>query len=254
MTGIDMAAETTDGKRALRPNQPGQTVTTLVVERLRADILGVKFQPGEKLLFRALRARYGVGTSPLREALTRLAADGFVVLEDQRGFRVAPVSRADLEDVTMLRQQLETAALSQAIANGDEEWEVKVMAAFHRLSKLPEHEPGDAYIMNPQWARRHEEFHEALASACGSPRLLQFRKMLFDQSERYRRLSKVYGAQPRDVLAEHKAIMDATLSRDTSLATALLAEHLGRTAAMVLDGMTEDADTEAYEAAAVARA
>jgi GntR family carbon starvation induced transcriptional regulator len=251
-----MAAESTDGKRALRPRQPGQTVTTLVVERLRADILGVQFQPGEKLRFRELRARYGVGISPLREALTRLAADGFVVLEDQRGFRVAPVSRADLEDVTALRQQFETLALRQAIANGDEEWEVRVMAAFHRLSKLPEHMPGDQRIMNEQWAQRHEEFHHALVSACGSPRLLQFRKTLFDQSERYRRLSKVYGAEPRDVLGEHRAITEAALVRDADLACALLAEHLGRTAAMVLDGMTDevgrDAGAQAVPAAASA--
>lgn len=235
-----MAEAIIDRPMALRPRQPGQTVTTLVLERLRSDILSVRFQPGEKLRFRELRARYGVGVSPLREALTRLTADGLVVLEDQRGFRVAPVSRADLEDVTRLRQQLETMALAQAIANGDEEWEVTVMAAFHRLSKLPEHAPGDARAMNPQWARRHEEFHEALASACGSPRLLQFRKLLFDQSERYRRLSKVYGSHPRNVLGEHKAIMDAALSRDTSLATTLLSEHLERTAVTVLEGMAED--------------
>jgi DNA-binding GntR family transcriptional regulator len=237
-----MANAITDRPMALRPRQPGQTVTTLVFERLRADILGVHFRPGEKLRFRELRARYGVGVSPLREALTRLAADGFVVLEDQRGFRVAPVSRADLRDLTRLRQQLETTALAQSIAEGDEEWEVKVMAAYHRLSKLPEHEPGDQRVMNEQWARRHEEFHFALVSACGSPRLLQFRKMLFDQSERYRRLSKAYGAQPRDVLAEHRAIMDAALARDTSLATALLAEHLGRTTADVLEGMIDEGD------------
>lgn len=246
-----MAVETIDGKRALRPRQPGQTVTTLVVERLRADILGVQFQPGDKLRFRELRARYGVGISPLREALTRLAADGIVVLEDQRGFRVAPVSRADLEDVTRLRQQLETMALRMAIANGDEEWEVRVMAALHRLSKLPEHNPGDERTMNEQWARRHEEFHQALLSACGSPRLLQFRKMLFDQSERYRRLSKVYSGQPRDVLSEHRSITDAALARDTELACSLLSDHLGRTAAIVLEGMVDDGDTEPRAAAAL---
>ena len=142
--------------------------------------------------------------------------------------------------------------MEQSIAEGDEEWEVKVMAAFHRLSKLPEHEPGDGRVMNEQWARRHEEFHLALVSACRSPRLLQFRKMLFDQSERYRRLSKVFSSEPRDVLAEHKAIMEAALARDTSLAKALLADHLGRTTAIVLDGMIEDEDEAAAPALAAA--
>jgi GntR family transcriptional regulator, carbon starvation induced regulator len=249
-----MADAIIDRPTAFRPRQPGQTVTTLVFERLRTDILGAHFRPGDKLRFRELRARYGVGVSPLREALTRLVADGVVVLEDQRGFRVAPVSRADLQDLTRLRQQLEATALEQSIAEGDEEWEVKVMAAFHRLSKLPEHEPGDARLMNEQWARRHEEFHFALVSACVSPRLLQFRKMLFDQSERYRRLSKVYGSGPRDVLAEHKAIMEAALARDTSLATALLADHLGRTTAMVLEGMAEDESEATAPAMAAAGA
>src|SRR6266436_2137454 len=77
--------------KTLRANR---TLTSDLFDRLRTDILRCNLKPNSRLLFRDLRAAYASGMSPLREALMRLASDGLVVLEDHKGFRVAPVSRA----------------------------------------------------------------------------------------------------------------------------------------------------------------
>src|ERR1700761_9331892 len=99
------------------------TMASAVVDRLRDDIVQGVLPPGEKLRLEHLAPRYGVGRTPLREACCRLAAEGLVTIEDQRGFRVTPISRAGLLDLTRTRQHIETLALRQSILAGDLRWE-----------------------------------------------------------------------------------------------------------------------------------
>lgn len=171
----------------------------------------------------------------MREACCRLASEGLVTIEDQRGFRVAPISRADLLDLTRTRQQIETLALRAAITHGDIAWEGEVTAALHRLlRRAPAAESG---TLDEAWEAEHARFHATLLGACGSPWLLKFHATLFDQSERYRRLAQAYGRAGRDIAGEHTALVRATLERDAERACALLTEHLARTTELVLAGL-----------------
>src|SRR5215831_15035962 len=112
-----------------------RTLTSDLFDRLRTDILHCDLRPNTRLLFRDLRATYSSGMSPMREALMRLASDGLVVLEDHKGFRVAPVSRDELVDITTTRCQLEGLAVGLSIEKGDDYWEANIVARFHELSK-----------------------------------------------------------------------------------------------------------------------
>ena len=76
----------------LTAEQTGQTLSTSIASTLRAAISNGELEPGRKLRLDDLRATFGVSLSPLREALSRLSAEGFVVMEDQRGYSVAPIS------------------------------------------------------------------------------------------------------------------------------------------------------------------
>jgi GntR family carbon starvation induced transcriptional regulator len=212
-----------------------RTVTSALVNQLRADIIDCALRPGGKLKLSDLQTRYKAGVIPLREALSRLAASGLVEVEDQKGFRVAPVSREDLEDITWVRQQIECLALRQAIERGDVEWETRVIAAHYRLARLSETEAERPGELNPAWERLHRELHAALVSGCGSPWLLNFQRVLTDQTTRYRRLSVAYNVS-RDVRGEHQAIVDAALARDATRACTLLTNHFAKTAEIVLAG------------------
>ncbi|MCD6074021.1 MAG: hypothetical protein K0Q70_904, partial [Rhodospirillales bacterium] len=75
------------------------TLASTVFDRLRQDVLNGVLRPNEKLRIESLRQRYDVGASPVREALNRLVSEGLVLLEDQKGFRVAPVSREELHEI-----------------------------------------------------------------------------------------------------------------------------------------------------------
>ncbi|HEV2573241.1 FCD domain-containing protein [Methylocella sp. CPCC 101449] len=200
---------------------------------LRADLLACRLRPNEKLNIAALSAQLGVSLGAVREALSRLTSDGLVTAETNRGFRVAGVSEADLLDLTSTRIELETACLRRAIRAGGVDWEAQVVAAHHRLSRTPERIADDLERVSEDWAAAHKDFHGALIAACESPWRMRLRDFLFDQTERYRRLSVLAPRQERDLPAEHRALMEATLDRAEENAVALLTAHLDATASRV---------------------
>ncbi|HAF56104.1 MAG TPA: transcriptional regulator [Thauera sp.] len=209
-----------------------RTLVEGAYQRLRRDIIEGVHPPGEKLRVEHLKDQYDVGAGTLREALLLLVTDALVVAQGQRGFRVAPISLQDFEDITRTRILLETEALRQSIALGGEDWEASVVAAFHRLSRA-EQKLGDsedyAQAASDDWEKRNRSFHDALISASPSRWIRHFQNILYQQSERYRRISLFRKPVPRDVHAEHLALFNATLARDTSRATAILTEHILRT-------------------------
>jgi DNA-binding GntR family transcriptional regulator len=189
-----------------------RTLTSAVLERLRTDILSTKLVPGQKLHIAGLAKQFGVSLAAVREALSRLVADGLVQASDQRGFRVSPVSSADLADVTQTRIDIESLALRRSIERGDAAWLAAVEKAFVALSAVPYRNPDDPQSHNEVWIARHRIFHRALVNACGSQWLLGFRDVLHEQSERYRRLSvRRETGTIRDVGSEHAAIVHAVL-------------------------------------------
>jgi GntR family carbon starvation induced transcriptional regulator len=198
-------------------------------QRLRADILKGVLIPGQKLKFEVLQEELGYSASPLREALTRLTADGFVTSEQRRGFSVAMLSMEELEDITRLRCLLEPLALKDSIEHGDDAWEANLLAAYHRLSKIEQNTGEDPGVPDNDWAHWHRNFHDSLVAACPSKKLLHFRSLLFEQSERYRFLSSAQRTRKRNKTREHKNIMHAALARDVTTAAKLITDHISLT-------------------------
>jgi GntR family carbon starvation induced transcriptional regulator len=225
------------------PHPSTATLAEAAFARLRADILGVKFQPGERMHVERLRNEYGVGATPLREALSKLSSLELVVAEGQRGFRVAPVSVENLLDITKTRAWIEGAALRSAIAAGDRHWEAQIVAAAHRLKSCPK---SDGAKLSDAWYRENREFHDALVGACHSRQTMAFRAQLYDLSDRYRRLSVRSGLSGRDFDAEHQRIMDAALARDADAAVSFTVEHFIETSRVILSGEIKD-DAEAAQ-------
>ncbi len=203
-------------------------------DALRDGIVEARYAPGEKLRIDHVSRELGVSSSAVREALSRLTAEGLVIAEPQRGFLVAPISRRDLVDLTEARTEVEGLCLARSIENGDLDWEGRVLSAHHKLRSL-----GNAYedIGTPQarqWHRLHEDFHDELASACPNLWWLRLRRQLYTQSERYRRLSGPADETGRDIVGEHARITDAALARDANSAVRHMKDHLGKTTKILL--------------------
>ncbi|MCI9889528.1 FCD domain-containing protein [Micrococcales bacterium 31B] len=208
--------------------------TDAVHARLRADILAGLYEPGEKLKFADLCARYGASVAVVREALTRLVEQGLARSEPRIGFRVTPLSRVDLDDLTRVRCDLEGLALRYCIEAGDVDWESRLVAAHHVLDRTPLLAADGPHRVSDEWEHAHGAFHAALISGCGSPRLLAMAASLRDAAELYRRWSQPRDRR-RDVAAEHSALLQAALGRDAELAVRLLREHFERTSHALVD-------------------
>lgn len=198
-------------------------------ERIRRDILNGELFPGEKLQIESISERYGIGIAPVREALNRLSSEGLVERKSQRGFFVAEISMASLEELVKTRIWLETLALRESILNHDEAWEEQLVLAYHRLARTQRRLPPEAgRELSEEWELRHKEFHLLLLDRCGSSWLLGFCSTMMDQAVRYRSLSmNVHPSLLRrqGAAAEHEALLNAAVERDADRACQLLADH-----------------------------
>jgi DNA-binding GntR family transcriptional regulator len=210
------------------------SLTEEVYEHLRADLLACRLAPGMKLKIGELAAGIGVSIGVVREALSRLAAEGLVEMEAQKGFRVPAIAVADLKALTEARIEIEGICIRLAIARGDVAWESEIMAAFHRLSHAPERVPGDEKRLGDDYAALHMQFHSVLVAACANPWLLRARETLFAQSERYRRLSVPMQNPIRNLDGEHRDIMHAVLERRSNDAVEATRAHLTTTMTILL--------------------
>lgn len=223
-------------REILMTTEPGSfagvdTLATSIAASMRANIMCGAWPPDSRLRLDTLRKQFKVSYSPLREALSRLGAQGLVCIVDQRGYRVAPVSAPSLKHVIALRLDLESMALREAIARNNSSWLLRLVESHDILNALSiDARTNDA----ENWEERHRQFHFALLQGCNMPLLMQFIAILHDQSDRYRRLFLRTHAHDRDVPGEHAAVLQATLAREADLAVVLLQQHIKRTGANVL--------------------
>lgn len=200
------------------------SVGATIYETIRSDILFGRLPPDEKLRLELLRDRYGASISTLREALNRLAAEGFAIAEGQRGFTVAPMSPADLREIADLRILLEGHALALSIGAGDTEWEGQIVAAHHKLHRMEQRMLAGDQTIKETWKRYDWEFHQALILACGSQTLLAVHGTVFDKYLRYQMRTLTFrGAAAQ---AEHRALLDSALDRDVPKALKVLRHHI----------------------------
>ena len=197
-------------------------------ESIRRDIISSKLKPGEKLRIAQLRETYGIGTSPLREALSRLVSEGLVTAKGQRGFWVPPVSEEEHQDIIRTRVVLETHALRLSIEEGDDEWEGQIVGAYHNLHRIEERFDEDPENNFLEWWERNRLFHEALVAACPLKWLLRFLRVVFDLHNRYHRFAMPGPHLSPGLFEDHRLILDAVLARESDKAVTLLESHIRR--------------------------
>lgn len=218
----------------------GMTLAETAYRALRLDILHGVRRPGERLRIERLRELYGIGPTPLREALQKLVSEQLVMVEGNRGFTVAPLDFADFDDLNVARIAVELAALRLSLVKGDDAWEAGVVAAAYLLDKEDRALQSCSDGVPDSWERANSAFHLSTVAACGSEWLLRIRAGLHDQSERYRRASVYQKQGLRDLTQEHRDIAEAVLARDISRACRLVEDHFTLTANSLSRDTPED--------------
>lgn len=204
------------------------TGTGALYARLREDLVTGFFAPGARLQPRLLAPRYAASAAALREALIRLAAEGFADLLPQRGFRAAVPTPDTVWDIAHFRIVLEAEAARLAMDRGGVEWEANLTAAHRRLEHLEARmrgEPLDAAWLR-LWSASDRAFHEALIGACGSRLLLDQHRIVFDRFKQHVvARDATLGYRGAALVREHADILEAALRRDPAACAAALGRH-----------------------------
>jgi DNA-binding GntR family transcriptional regulator len=225
---------TLDQQRQKAAQGTDATASEAALRLLRRDIVSGALEPDTKLKLRVLKERYGIGGSPMREALAQLVAQGLVQQLSQKGFRVPPVSAAHLLGITHSRQLVEVEAVKLAIAHGGPDWEDEIVTSYHLLERLYHRLRGTERPDVNDFEARHQRFHRALIAACPLAPVKEFCDQLYVQATRYRLLLRRFSFTRDVVIAEHGILMNAVLSRNKLKAAKALHAHIGITADVLL--------------------
>jgi GntR family transcriptional regulator, rspAB operon transcriptional repressor len=202
-----------------------------VYEQLRSDILSCKLPPGDDMREQELAERYAVSRQPVREALARLAREHLVTVHPRQGYRVNPISLSDARDLLRFRLALEPACVAEAIDNAGNDV-LEALDQFRRFSG--DHEAFIAY---------NRAFHTALAYASGNRRMAAALCDLIGQADRLVRVSlaNVRGHDPKKLVAEHVALIEAMQRRDRRAAARIIKSHISQTEKRVLPALKRNA-------------
>lgn len=211
-------------------------------DTISTDILEGRWKPGERLQPHRLANEYSVSTTVIREALSRIAGDGLVIVKPNRGFFIPDLNLQELQDFTELRCITEELAVKLSLERGDLEWESGLIAMHHLLSRTPRRDEKTGLI-NTEWLEAHRNFHAKLLEASNCQPMLHLAANLGASTELYRRWAgPTPAASGRKVEVEHREILEAAVSRDGEKTAALLRSHYETTAGIILQAGLLDTD------------
>jgi DNA-binding GntR family transcriptional regulator len=200
-----------------------RTMADEVADVLRGRILSGRLQAGEPIRQEHVAKELGISRIPLREALSQLAAEGFVTLTAHKGAVVAPLSLPEVEELFELRLMLEDGLLARAIPHMGE-------ADFAALDALIEESRAPDGLQ--RWGALNWRFHEVMYLPAERPVTLKLLKRVHDNIDRYLRLEIAISAEGRNRgYREHQELVERARARDIEGARTLLRKHISATAA-----------------------
>jgi DNA-binding GntR family transcriptional regulator len=198
-----------------------RTVAGLVAERLREEIVAGDLPAGSRLRQVEIARRFGVSTTPVREALAALQREGLVRLHPQRGAVVFVPTVSDLREHYEIRAALEALAAARAAERFDPDWATSLELLLDEMRDAP---PATRYL------ELNQRFHTGVYERSARPRLVEMIAALRDASSAYLNIYRAAADFPVDRLdAEHREILAACIARDPERAAAAARIHLEHT-------------------------
>jgi DNA-binding GntR family transcriptional regulator len=203
---------------AYRQDTLGRDTTAKVVaERLREEIQHGTLAPGTRLRQNDVAKRFGVSTTPVREAFAQLQAEGLVRIDPHRGAVVFHPSVDDVLEFYEIREALESLAVSHAMPNLRPEVARDLDALIEKMSRTE-----DAR----KWLKMNDQFHLRLYEAAGRPRLSTLIDSLRDASAPYIHMFVASRPPSRRANDEHHEILEACVRGDAAGAKRAIRDHL----------------------------
>lgn len=219
-------------------SQLPRTVKSTLVEELRDAIILGEYIPGQRLRLDDIAARFDISTSPVREALRDLEAEGLVTIFPHRGAVVTQLSADDLLDIYEVRATLESMATRLAVPNMGEatftQLELYIEQMDNHLGELAE------------LVKLNHNFHYTLYCASGRRHLCELTSILRHRTQHYLHafISQLGGMPMAQV--EHRAIIEAARDSDTDRAVTIIYDHVIHVGNSIIEYVRQqerDADT-----------
>ncbi len=214
--------------------QPPPTTTAYVMDSIRDDILNGHHPLGSRLDQKAIAEKLGVSLVPVREALRMLEGEGFVTINPRRGAFVTDFSADELEELYLIRAELEELATQRAVPN-------LTPAQVTELSGIIEQmEEATAVQDFARLMELNQIFHFTIYIASNSRLLLEMMTSLWNRSSLYRRVFTYLPERALQALQEHKEIYAACQAGDPESAGKAVRHNIQQTVAALLDELQED--------------
>ena len=198
-----------------------RTAQQLAYEVVRRAIMRGALQPGVRLTQSQLAEQLSLSTTPVREALRRLAGEGLVRIDAHRGAIVRGLDKAELSEIYELRLLLEPLAARKAVTHITDEALAEAEVLWERMKD---------YSDIATWSELNREFHAVFARSAASPNLTRILRGLRDSAAPYVRWSIVLQPDfPVVANQEHRELLDACRARDADTAAAVEEKHLRAT-------------------------
>lgn len=197
--------------------RPGAEKSVSIAEQayqlLRHELITCQLKPGERINIVGVQNKHGLSQSAVREALSRLSAEGLVEIERNRGFRATPISPDGYRQLIEACFAVEIPCVRESIRDGDTEWELNLISAYHRALRTAHLVAADKAPLETYVTERLR-YYEALLGGCSNQWLLWSWRLLYAQNMRYRHLYPSLVQFELKTAALHEEATNAVLARD----------------------------------------
>lgn len=228
-----------------------QNVTAKVYLNIRENLIASNFLPGQKINISKICQDLNVGQGAVREALSRMMAEGFVEAEPNRGFVASEISLEGLKSLTEARLKLDEICIREAIELGGIDWEADVLAASHRAARRRAEAHKSEHAMK-EFLQAHAQFHTTFVSAVDNPWLKWIRSLLYAHTERYQLLCIPSVDSKPDLYTPGSPFLDAVLARDADKAVEAMRKIYIEGTASIMDQFADAPPAEKASAKAEA--
>jgi DNA-binding GntR family transcriptional regulator len=218
---------------AATPGDGHPSLPDVLYLSLRERILSGALAPGSELRQEVLARQFGMSRVPVREALSRLQAEGLIVLRPRRGFAVTSLDIADIIEIFELRMVLEQHAVDTATRLRTAADVAAVEALLRRMETLPPETPGYMSV----WLDINRAFHARIIASARRPRLANITSTLRDTIEPYVRIESHLTGGFDDARGEHRALFTAFRDRAGNRAGEISRDHCLGTMNRLLDSI-----------------
>ncbi|WP_249900458.1 GntR family transcriptional regulator [Paenibacillus sp. PK3_47] len=201
-----------------------------VYNRLKHQITHAQIAPGEKISIRQIAEAFGVSTMPVREALRKLQAEGFVHFET-RSVIVRSLSQQEVKEIFAIRERLECLATEWAIGQVKPE---DIEALRETLDAMDDKEVGLT-----DWQRMNREFHLQLYELSGSPKLIQLITNVWDMVEPYMHIYTSSVSSLQTAQTQHHEMLKLVELGELEELLDWIRSHLSYTCEVILEALPE---------------